>query len=43
MLKKVSFPKHVDYLYYTPAEYERIKEESSVIADVLENSLEITV
>ena len=43
LLKKVPFPKHVDYLCYTPTEYEKIKKESSVIADALENSLEITV
>ena len=43
LLKKVPFPKHVDYLCYTPIEYEKIKKESSVIADALENSLEITV
>lgn len=43
MLKKVSFPKHVDYLCYTPMEYKRIKNESSVIIDALENSIEIAV
>lgn len=41
--RKVPFPKHVDYICYTPEEYERIKNESSVIMDALENSLEVTV
>jgi len=41
VLKKLSFPKHVDYICYTPEEYERMKEESSVIIDALENSLAI--
>ncbi len=43
VLKKAPFPKHVDYICYTPEEYERIKDESSIIADALENSMEITV
>ena len=43
VLKKLSFPKHVDYICYTPEEYERIKGESSIIMDALENSLEIVV
>ena len=43
VLKKVPFPKHVDYICYTHEEYDRIKNESSVIMDALENSLEVTV
>lgn len=43
VLKKPSFPKHVDYICYTPEEYERIKEESSIIMDALENALEVGV
>lgn len=39
--KKVPFPKHIDYLCYTPEEYEKIKNESSVIIDALKNSMEI--
>jgi predicted nucleotidyltransferase len=42
VLKKVPFPKHVDYICYTPAEYERIKNESSVIMDANENSIEVS-
>ena len=41
VLKKVSFPKHVDYLCYTRNEYERIKNESAIIMDALENSVEL--
>ena len=41
VLKRVPFPKHVDYLCYTRTEYERIKEESSIIADALENSIDL--
>jgi len=41
VLKKLSFPKHVDYICYTPVEYERIKVESFTIRDALENALEI--
>jgi predicted nucleotidyltransferase len=42
-LKKVPFPKHVDYICYTQEEYGRMKNESSVIMDALENALELTV
>jgi len=42
VIKKVPFPKHVDYICYTPEEFDRIKEESSVVIDALENSIEIT-
>lgn len=41
--KKVSFPKHVDYFCYTPDEYIRMKDESSIIMDALENALEIAM
>lgn len=43
VLRKVPFPKHVDYICYTKEEYDRIKNESSVIMDALENSLEIVL
>ena len=42
ILKKVPFPKHIDYICYTPEEFIRIKNESSLIMDALENSIEIT-
>ena len=38
--KKIPFPKHVDYLCYTPDEYERIKDESVIIMDALGDSVE---
>jgi predicted nucleotidyltransferase len=41
VLKKVPFLKHVDYLCYTRSEYDRIKDESSIIMDALENSVEL--
>ncbi len=40
VLKAVRFPKHVDYLCYTPEEFERIKHASSIIEDALEQHLE---
>ncbi len=42
LIKKIPFPKHVDYLCYTPTEYEKIKNESSVIIEALENSIVFT-
>ena len=41
VLKKVRFPKHVDYLCYTKEEYEKIKDESAIIKDALKHSIEI--
>jgi predicted nucleotidyltransferase len=41
VLRKVPFPKHVDYICYTSTEYERIKGESSIIMDAIENSIEL--
>lgn len=42
MLKKVSFPKHIDYICYTPQEFKKIRNESVIIKDAMENSMEIT-
>ncbi|TFG05404.1 MAG: nucleotidyltransferase domain-containing protein [Promethearchaeota archaeon] len=42
LLKQFPFPKHIDYLCYTPQEYEKIKNTSSLIIDALENAIEIT-
>jgi len=36
LLKEFSFPKHIDYICYTPHEYKKIKKESSLILDALE-------
>lgn len=43
VLRRVPFPKHVDYICYTLIEYEKIKNESSVIMNALDNSMEIPV
>lgn len=43
MLKLVRFPKHVDYLCYTPEEFERIKDSSSIVEDALEECIEATI
>ena len=37
--RKVRFPKHIDYLCYTPAEFRRIKTESAIIMDALDNAM----
>jgi predicted nucleotidyltransferase len=37
------FPKHVDYLCYTPEEFARIKESSSVVQSALQECAELTV
>jgi len=36
ILKKIKFPKHVDYFCYTISEFEKIKNESCVLIDALE-------
>jgi predicted nucleotidyltransferase len=38
VLKRFRFTKHVDYLCYTPEEFERIKEKSSLLIDALEHA-----
>ena len=43
VLRKVSFPSHVDYICYTREEYENIKDASSVIMDARETSVELAV
>ena len=40
ILKLARFPKHVDYLCYTPEEFSNVKNNSVVIEDALENHLE---
>ncbi len=39
VIRKTRFPKHVDYICYSPEEFERIKQTSSVVMDALENSI----
>ncbi|MGQ9778056.1 MAG: nucleotidyltransferase domain-containing protein [Thermodesulfobacteriota bacterium] len=41
VLRIAAFPKHVDYLCYTPEEFERIKNSSSIVMDAIENSMEV--
>ena len=36
LLKKFDFSRHIDYICYTPEEFEKIKETSSLIMDALE-------
>ena len=36
MLKKVRFTKHIDFLCYAPAEFERIRRTSAVLQDALQ-------
>jgi len=36
LLKKFDFSRHIDYICYTPGEFEKIKETSSLIMDALE-------
>ncbi len=36
ILKKFKFTKHIDYLCYTPEEFDRIKDKSSILIDALE-------
>jgi predicted nucleotidyltransferase len=38
---KARFPKHVDYLCYTPEEFERVKISSAVIQDALQMCQEV--
>ncbi len=40
ILNLTRFPKHVDYLCYTPEEFNNVKNNSIVIEDALENHLE---
>jgi len=43
VLRKVPFPKHVDYLCYTPQEFERLKDDSTILLDVLPDAMEIPI
>jgi predicted nucleotidyltransferase len=38
ILKMIRFPKHIDFICYSPEEFERLKNKSSVLMDALENS-----
>ncbi|MFH0802703.1 MAG: nucleotidyltransferase domain-containing protein [bacterium] len=41
VLKKVRFPKHIDYLCYTEEEFEKLKHTSSILSDAMENYIEL--
>ena len=41
ILKRARFEKHVDYICYTPTEFENIKDKSSVIMEALENGRKV--
>ncbi|MFC2146659.1 nucleotidyltransferase domain-containing protein [Acidobacteriota bacterium] len=41
VLKRARFEKHVDYICYTPTEFENIKDKSSVIMEALENGRKV--
>jgi hypothetical protein len=41
VLKKGRFEKHVDYICYTPAEYERLKNHSTLLMEAVENGLRV--
>lgn len=37
LLRKTKFGKHVDYICYTPKEFQEVKNKSSLLMDALEN------
>lgn len=39
VLKKVSFPRHVDYICYTPEEFEQVKESSTIVEAALSEGI----
>ncbi|MFQ6107209.1 MAG: nucleotidyltransferase domain-containing protein [Thermoplasmata archaeon] len=41
LLRIARFPKHVDYLCYTPEEFERIKSSSSLIESAIQQWVEL--
>ena len=41
VMKSVRFSKHVDYLCYTPEEYERLKDRSSILKDAESYAVEV--
>ena len=41
VLRTARFEKHVDYICYTPTEFENIKDKSSIITDALENGRKV--
>jgi predicted nucleotidyltransferase len=43
VMKSVRFQKHVDYLCYTPDEYERLKDRSSILKDAASYAVEVAL
>jgi predicted nucleotidyltransferase len=43
ILNRVPFAKHVDYLCYTPEEFRKVKQTSSILIDALSDPLELAV
>jgi hypothetical protein len=43
VMKSVRFKKHVDYLCYTPDEYERLKDRSSILKDAATYAVEVAL
>jgi len=43
ILNRVQFAKHVDYLCYTPEEFRRVKQTSSILLDALTDPLDLAV
>lgn len=41
VMRKIPFPKHVDYICYTLEEYNKIINESSLLMDAAESSIEL--
>jgi predicted nucleotidyltransferase len=43
VMKSARFKKHVDYLCYTPEEFERLKNTSSILRDAVGNAIEVAL
>jgi predicted nucleotidyltransferase len=41
LLRQIPFPKHIDYLCYTPDELETLKETSTIIGEALASGLRV--
>jgi len=43
VMKSARFKKHVDYFCYTPEEFERLKNTSSILRDAVSNAIEVAL
>ena len=41
ILKTIRFPKHIDFLCYSPKEFEKLKNNSSILIHALENGEDV--